>query len=97
MNGSTILFLPVVKGLVSEGEAVEKAINEAGVEVQEFVFAPVAAAIATLTADERRLGAILIDIGYGITSFAAYSGDRLVTAGCLPVGSNKINDDLVHR
>jgi cell division protein FtsA len=75
----------------------EKAINEAGVEVQEFVFAPVAAAIATLTADERRLGAILIDIGYGITSFAAYSGDRLVTAGCLPVGSNKINDDLVHR
>lgn len=30
MNGSTILFLPVVKGLVSEGEAVEKAIDEEG-------------------------------------------------------------------
>jgi hypothetical protein len=28
INGSTILFLPVVKGLVSEGDAVEKAINE---------------------------------------------------------------------
>jgi hypothetical protein len=28
INGSTILFLPVVKGLVSEGEAVEKAIDE---------------------------------------------------------------------
>ena len=27
-NGSTILFLPVVKGLVSEGDAVEKAITE---------------------------------------------------------------------
>ena len=28
IKGSTILFLPVVKGLVSEGDAVEKAINE---------------------------------------------------------------------
>ena len=28
INGSTIQFLPVVKGLVSEGDAVEKAINE---------------------------------------------------------------------
>jgi hypothetical protein len=28
VNGSTILFLPVVKGLVSEGDAVEKAIAE---------------------------------------------------------------------
>ena len=28
INGSTIHFLPVVKGLVSEGDAVEKAINE---------------------------------------------------------------------
>ena len=28
INGSTILFLPVVKGLVSEGDAVERTINE---------------------------------------------------------------------
>ncbi len=28
INGSTIQFLPVVKGLVSEGDSVEKAINE---------------------------------------------------------------------
>jgi hypothetical protein len=30
INGSTIIFLPVVKGLVSEGDAVEKAIDEEG-------------------------------------------------------------------
>jgi cell division protein FtsA len=75
----------------------EKAINEAGLEVEEFLFAPAAAANATLTGDERRLGAILIDIGYGNTCYAAYSGERLMAAGCFPIGSNKINDDLVHR
>jgi cell division protein FtsA len=76
---------------------VEKAINEAGLEVDEFLFAPVAAADATLTADERRLGAVLIDIGFGNTGYAAYSGDKLLAAGSFPIGSNKINDDLVHR
>jgi cell division protein FtsA len=75
----------------------EKAINEAGLEVEEFLFAPVAAANATLTSDERRLGAVVIDIGFGNTGYAAYSADKLLAAGCFPMGSNKINDDLVHR
>jgi cell division protein FtsA len=74
-----------------------KAINEAGVEVEEFLFAPVAAAAATLTDDERRLGSVLIDIGHGTTSYAAFAGDRILVAGCFPIGSAKINDDLVHR
>lgn len=76
---------------------VEKAINAAGLEVEEFLFAPVAAALATLTADERRLGAVVIDIGHGATSYAAFGSDRLLAAGCFPIGSQKINDDIVHR
>ncbi len=75
----------------------EKAINQAGLKVEEFLFTPVAAALATLTADERRLGSLVIDIGFGNTSYAAFAGDRLVAAGCFPIGGNKVNDDLVHR
>jgi cell division protein FtsA len=75
----------------------EKVVNEAGLEIEEFLFSPIAASLGALTADERRLGAILIDIGYGNTTFAAFSSDRLLAAGCFPIGSNKINDDLVHR
>jgi len=74
-----------------------KAINEAGMAVEEMVFSPVAASLATLTADERRLGAILIDIGYGATTYAAFSSDKVMVAGCFPFGANKVNDDLVHR
>jgi cell division protein FtsA len=75
----------------------EKAINAAGLVVEEFLFSPIAASLAVLTPDERRLGALLIDIGYGTTSYAAFSGDRLLAAGCFPFGGNKLNDDLVHR
>lgn len=75
----------------------EKAINEAGIVVEEMVFSPVAAALATLTTDERRLGSVLIDLGFGATTYAAFSGDKMLVAGCFPIGANKVNDDLVHR
>lgn len=75
----------------------EKAINEAGVAVEEFVFAPVAAGQAALTADERRLGAVLVDVGFGNTTYAAFSSDQLLVAGCFPLAGSKFNDDLVHR
>lgn len=75
----------------------EKAINAAGLEVEEFLFSPVPAALATLTDDERRLGAVVLDVGHGGTSFAAVTGDRVVAAGSVSVGSARINDDLIHR
>lgn len=75
----------------------EEAINKAGLRVEEFLFTPVASALACLTADERRLGALVIDIGFANTCYAAFVGDQLVAAGCFPVGGNKLNDDLVHR
>lgn len=75
----------------------EKAINAAGLEVDEFLFSPVPAALATLTEDERRLGAVVLDIGYGNTTFAAVAGEKVLAAGCFPIGAAKINDDLIHR
>lgn len=75
----------------------EEAINKAGLKVEEFLFTPVASALACLTNDERRLGSLAIDIGFGNTSYAAYVGDRIVAAGCFPLGGNKINDDLAYR
>jgi cell division protein FtsA len=75
----------------------EKAINTAGIEVEEFLFSPVAAALATLTEDERRLGAVVLDVGHGCTGFAAVAGNQVLAAGSFSVGSAKINDDLIHR
>lgn len=75
----------------------EKAINAAGLEVDEFLFSPVPAALATLTDDERRLGAVVLDLGHGGAAFAAVAGDRVLAAGSFPFGSAKINDDLIHR
>ncbi len=77
--------------------ALERAINKAGLRVREFLFAPVAAALACLTPDERRLGSLLVDLGFATTGYVAVVGERVVAAGCLPLGSGKVNDDLVYR
>ncbi|MFH1176161.1 MAG: cell division protein FtsA [Acidobacteriota bacterium] len=74
-----------------------KAINGAGLEVEGLLFSPIAAGLATLTEDERRLGAIVIDIGHSNTTYAAFANEKVIAAGCFPLGANKINDDLVHR
>lgn len=78
-------------------KTLEKAINAAGLEVDDFLFSPIPAALATLTPDERRLGAMVVDIGHGNTTYAAIADDQLLAAGCFPIGSAKINDDIVHR
>jgi cell division protein FtsA len=73
----------------------EKAINEAGVEVEGFLFAPVAASLAVLTPEERRLGALLVDLGHKTTSYALWQQDQVLAAGAIPLGSSMVEQDLV--
>jgi cell division protein FtsA len=72
----------------------KKAINEVGVNVNEMVFSGLASAKAALTKTEKELGCILIDIGGGTTSIAAYVDSSLTYSGVLPVGSKNVTNDL---
>jgi cell division protein FtsA len=56
--------------------------------------APLAAALAVTTADERRLGVVAVDLGAGTSSFAAFAEGHLVAVGCLPVGGNHVTFDV---
>lgn len=73
----------------------EKAINDAGVAVEGFLFAPVAASLAVLTPEEKALGALVVDFGFGTTNFALWHRSHVVATGTLPFGAQKLNDDLV--
>ncbi|MGC8917096.1 MAG: cell division protein FtsA [Thermoanaerobaculum sp.] len=75
----------------------EKAINDAGVAVEGFLFAPVAASLGVLTPEEKALGALVVDLGYGTTNFALWQHSHVVAAGSIPLGSQKITDDLVDQ
>lgn len=78
-------------------EALCACIADAGVEVEDVVAAPYAAGLGALTREERRDGAVILDIGAGATGVAAFAAEGLVHAETIPLGGVRMTRDLAHR
>ena len=63
-------------------------------EIAELVSAPMAAGLSTLVADERELGATVIDMGGGTTGMAVFAESQLLHTSQLPVGGVHVTNDL---
>ena len=63
-------------------------------EVEEAVSAPYAAALASLSEEERELGATVIDMGGGTTSLAVLHEGVLLHTAQVPVGGWQVTNDL---
>jgi cell division protein FtsA len=74
---------------------VTKVVEGAGVQVDELVLEPLAAAEAVLTAEEKRQGVIVADIGGGSTDIAVYLEGSIHHTATLPVGGTHVTKDLV--
>lgn len=79
--------LPFLKNL-------NKAITQAGLEVDQLVLSPLAAAQSVLNKRQKELGVCLIDLGAGTTSVAVYEENNLIHTAILPVGSMHITNDI---
>jgi len=63
-------------------------------EVRELVLASLASGSLLTTAEERTHGALVLDIGKGITDYVLYRDGSVVAAGTLPVGGDHVTNDL---
>jgi cell division protein FtsA len=63
-------------------------------DIGELVSAPMASGLATLVADERELGATVIDMGGGTTGLAVFAEGQLLHTAQLPVGGQHVTNDL---
>jgi cell division protein FtsA len=68
--------------------------NKAGLEVTESVFEAIAAAEATVSADERELGSCLIDIGAGSTELVVFFEGSVAHTSVIPIGGDHFTNDL---
>jgi cell division protein FtsA len=73
---------------------VRKALKEVGIEIEELVFSGLAAAHSVVSSTEKELGCVLIDIGGGTTSIAAFIDGSLSYSGVIPVGARNVTNDL---
>jgi len=88
-----------VDALIIEGSTpyiknLSKCFQQAKVDVENFVLAPLAAAKATLTKRQKELGVVLVDIGGGTTSIAVFEEDDLIASSVIPLGGNHITNDI---
>ena len=70
-------------------------VRQVPLEVEDLVFAPLATAQMVLNRQQKDSGSLLIDIGGGTTDFICYKGGDVVASGCIPMGGNSINQEIV--
>jgi cell division protein FtsA len=71
-----------------------KAVNEVGIQIEGLVFSGLASAESVLSPTEKELGCLLVDVGGGTTSIAAYIDGALAYSGVIPVGAKNVTNDL---
>ena len=71
-----------------------KCVHRAGLEAAGLVFEPLASSAATLLAEEKQVGVVLLDIGGGTTDIAVYSAGSVIYTATIPVGGNVLTNDI---
>ena len=80
-------FAPALKNL-------SKCVEILGGSVTNVVLNPLADARAVLTRNQKELGVVLVDIGFGKTSMCVYEEGKLLHAAVFPAGSGNVTNDL---
>jgi cell division protein FtsA len=71
-----------------------QAVEEAGVDVEDIVAAPIAASLITLTKSQKIVGCVLANIGAETVSIAVFENNVPVSLEVFPIGSNDITNDI---
>lgn len=84
----------LVTGQAVQIENTVKVIENAGFDVVNIVFNPIASARAVLTRAEIDAGCLMVDIGAGGSSFVLYGAGTIRASGVLPAGGANVTNDL---
>jgi len=84
----------LVSGAQTAIQNVIKCVHQAGLDIDDVVFAGLAAGESILSRNELDLGVCLIDIGAGTTDVVVYTDGAPLHLAVLPVGGNHVTNDL---
>lgn len=87
----------VMHGILTRIQNYLMCARQVPLEVEDVVFAPLATAQVVLSRQQKEAGALLIDIGGGTSDFICYSNGDIIASGCIPMGGNAINKDIMDQ
>jgi len=95
MNGIRLeVEVLIVQGLSTQIKNLTKAIYRTGLEIEDLVLAPLAAAEAVISSKQKELGVALVNLGSSTTSLAVYEERNLIHTAILPIGAEHITADI---
>ena len=80
-------FSPTVKNL-------SRCVEIAGGEIGGLVFSPLSVSRSILSKNQKELGVVLIDIGFGKTTMSVYEENKILHSAVFPIGSGNVTNDL---
>ncbi len=84
----------IIHGIRNRIQNTIRCVQEIPLEVEDVVFAPIAAAQIILTKQAKDQGALLIDIGGGTTDYVLYADGAVAQSGSIGVGGDHLTNDL---
>jgi cell division protein FtsA len=95
MNGVRLeVEAHIITGATPAIKNLQRAIYQAGIDIEGQVMVPLAAARAVLSKKQLELGVVLVDIGGGTTGLAVYEEGEVLYSSVLPVGAAHITNDI---
>lgn len=84
----------IIQGLSSQIKNLTKAIFRTGLDIEDLVLSPLAAAEAAIGSKQKELGAALVNIGASTTGLSVFEEGELLHTVVIPIGSEHITSDV---
>src|SRR5204863_5337571 len=84
----------IITGAVTSAKNICRAIQRAGLKVQDLVLEPLASSHAVLGRDERDLGVVMLDIGGGTSYVAVFFEGTIRHTAIIPCGGANVTNDI---
>jgi len=84
----------IIQGISSQVKNLTKAVYRAGLDIDDLILSPLAAASAVLNSKQKDLGVCLVNIGAATTSIAVFEEGELLHTSVLSIGSEHITSDI---
>ncbi len=84
----------IITGSVTTAQNLVRCVNRAGFKVDGLILQSLAASRAVLTADEKELGCLLVDLGGGTTDVLMYADGAPYFSASVGAGGAQVTNDL---
>ena len=84
----------ILVGKITSVQNIIKSMERAGIRIDGIVAEAFATGEICLTADEKDIGVILLDVGGSVTDVSVFQGKRLILYDSIPVGGDHVTNDI---